>query len=61
MTPLHTPLPVGDKDVAPPGVVWTEEGTHKGRPYGIRNRGSTRCAYTYLRDLGQSGPDQQDK
>ena len=26
---------MGDKDVAPPGVVWTEEGTHKGCPYGF--------------------------
>ena len=30
----------GDKDVAPPGVVWTEEGTHKGCPYGDSCRDS---------------------
>ena len=28
---------MGDKDVAPPGVVWTEEGTHKGCPYPVTN------------------------
>ena len=31
---LVVALPAGDKGVAPPGVVWAEEGTHKGCPYG---------------------------
>ena len=42
-SPLHTPFPVGDEDVAPPGMVWTEEGTHKGRPYGDRRGSLIRC------------------
>ena len=47
--------PVGDWKVAPPGVVWTEEGTHKGCPYGIRNRGSNRYEYMVLQDAAPRG------
>ena len=37
---------MGDWKVAPPGVVGTEEGTHKGRPYDLKSRlGPLR--YTY--------------
>ena len=41
---------MGDKDVAPPGVVWSEEGTHKGCPYGDSKSSPTRYEYMVLRN-----------